>query len=425
MARPRRRLITAAGLIGLIGAAALAAPPPSAIERFGQIRAQLARDESRSDHGAYLADAIRLSAFLNGSPTSVLEMARANLALGRRAEALAQTRRFLAMGQTHPILASTAFAEIAPALAPLIARNQAPILRAGVAWRLSDAGLVAEDIDFDPRSRRFFVTSILEHKIVALSEDGAQHDVAASPDGWPMVALKLDVARRRLWATEVAFDGFVGVDAKDRGRAAVLEYDIDTGALLHRLDAPAGAAIGDMALARDGDPILSDGERGAVYRLHGEVFHRIDHGDFISPQTPAVCSNGRRLFVPDYVRGLAALDLRTGRVSWISANGHYALNGVDGLYCRRGVLWATQNGASPPRVVAFRLNAEETAIVDERIIARATPGFDDPTHGVLVGVFFYFIANSGWDSLDDHGAVKPSTPLTSAVIMRAPTMGAL
>jgi hypothetical protein len=232
-----------------------------------------------------------------------------------------------------------------------------------------------------------------------------------------MLALKLDLARRRLWATEVALDGFEGVSAADAGRSIVLEYDLDTARPLLRLEGPAHAGLGDMALAANGDPIISDGDRGGIYRLHDGRLSRIDHGDFVSPQTPAVCPDGR-VFAPDYVRGVAAFDPKTGAARWLATGGRFALTGIDGLYCRDGELIATQNGASPQRIVAFRLNAAKTAIAGQLIIERAA-AFTDPTHGVLVGRAFYYIGNSGWAVLDDHGRPRTGSLLTPAVIMVA------
>jgi hypothetical protein len=37
----------------------------------------------------------------------------------------------------------------------------------------------------------------------------------------------------------------------------------------------------------------------------------------------------------------------------------------------------------------------------------------------VVGDYFYYIANSGWDSLDDHGVVKEGKSMTAPIIMRA------
>jgi hypothetical protein len=81
-----------------------------------------------------------------------------------------------------------------------------------------------------------FVSSILEHEIVALDDAGHQQLFAESPDHWPVLALKVDSKRRRLWATEVGLQDFSSVAAADWGRSVLLEYDLDRGTLLARHD---------------------------------------------------------------------------------------------------------------------------------------------------------------------------------------------
>jgi hypothetical protein len=235
------------------------------------------------------------------------------------------------------------------------------------------------------------------------------------------MALKVDARRHILWATEVALDGFAAVSKEDWGRSAILQYDLRSGKLLHRIDGPSKSALGDMALAANGDPIVSDGEHGGVYRVnrktHGVA--RIDAGDFVSPQTPAVLADGKHILVPDYVRGVALLDLNTRRVDWLATDGKHALSGIDGLYAVGSMLIATQNGTSPERVVQFTLTGPKTGVLSESSIERATATLGDPTHGVVIGDYFYYIANSGWDSLDEHGVVKEGTAVTTPRVMRA------
>ncbi len=111
---------------------------------------------------------------------------------------------------------------------------------------------------------------------------------------------------------------FAAAAKEDWGRSAILQYDLRSGKLLHRIEGPPKAALGDMALAANGDPIVSDGEHGGVYRVNRNTqgFERIDAGDFVSPQTPAALPDGTHLLVPDYVRGLGMLDLNTRQVDW-------------------------------------------------------------------------------------------------------------
>jgi len=175
------------------------------------------------------------------------------------------------------------------------------------------------------------------------------------------------------------------------------------------------------AVDLNGDAIVSDGEHGGVYRVSRKTqrIERIDAGDFISPQTPVALADGKRVLVPDYVRGIGVLDLDTKHVVWIPMEGKHAVNGIDGLYAFGSTLIATQNGTSPERVVRFALDASKTHVLSESIIERATPTLGDPTHGVTIGGYFYYIANSGWDNLDDHGVLKEGKTLSAPVIMRA------
>jgi hypothetical protein len=117
----------------------------------------------------------------------------------------------------------------------------------------------------------------------------------------------------------VALDGFAAAAKGDWGRSAILQYDLRSGKLLHRIEGPPKTALGDMALAANRDPIVSDGEHGGVYQVNGSTQQllRIDAGDFISPQTPAALADGKHILVPDYVRGIGVLDLGTKHVVWI------------------------------------------------------------------------------------------------------------
>jgi hypothetical protein len=410
--------ITLAAILLAFASVSHAADDVAAIKTFQQLQSALVADKKTSDWNAFLADARRLSEFLNASPTSGLEIARAQLQLGHRDDALIEVRRFLGKGQTNAILDTPLFLPLKEAIASQLAANHSAIALAKPAFNLSDPDLLPEDIDYDIRLKRFFVTSVLKHKLLVMDKNGRQRVFADSPDHWPMLAIKVDSKRRRLWATEAALDGFTSLPSADWGRSVLLEFDLDRGTLLARYEGPAHSNLGDMALTTDGDPIVSDGLGGGVYQLRSGQLIRIDHGDFLSPQTLALCKDGRHAFMPDYVRGIAAFDLQTGAVRWLSTQDRFALDGIDGLYCRNSSLVAVQNGASPPRVISFHLDASQTSIVSQTVIERATPTLGDPTHGVFVGDVFYYIANSGWSNLDEHGGVISPDHQPSAMIMR-------
>jgi hypothetical protein len=210
------------------------------------------------------------------------------------------------------------------------------------------------------------------------------------------------------------------------GRSALLEYDLDSGKLLHRYDVkePGKHALGDMTIGPAGDVYVSDGS-GAVYHLDPArrgLELLVAPGTFRSPQTPALAPDGSRLFVPDYSRGIGILDLKTKSVKLLEHPPELSLAGIDGLYLAGASLIAIRNGTSPPRVIRISLDAGLTRALSWQTVEANWPGLGQPTHGVVTGRDFHFIANSGWDQLGEDGKLKPGAEFSAAEIrvMRIP-----
>jgi hypothetical protein len=396
----------------------------TAVERLGTIRESLR--QTHADSAGYLRNALELRDFLNGSPNSILQLMLAQLFAGKDDDAFQSFGQYVRMGQSNDgVIGSKQFDALRAlpqysALHSEMVGNNTSQSVATKVFGLTDAGLLPEDIDFDATTKLFYITSVLKKEILVVDMTGSARVFAPGPDKWPMMAVKVDAKRRLLWATEVALDGFSWSSKEDWGRSAVLLYDLKTGKLLWQVEGPAHAALGDMTLTAEGDAIVSDGDNGGVYRVRRETrrVERLDAGDFISPQTPAMLRGGEKILVPDYVRGIGILDLKTKQVSWISMEGRYALSGIDGLYLSGRTIIATQNGTSPERVIRFELDKSLSRVESESIIERATPTLGDPTHGIVLDGHFYYIANSGWDRMDEHGKPKESATMSEALIMQ-------
>ncbi len=401
---------------------------PTAVEELTQLRKQAHEARAAGDRRGYLEAAIKVRGLLHDSPGAIESTALGYAELNDVDHALAALEEFAAMGQADDaMLAGKDKAFVAlhdlPAYKSILEKfraNKAPVARSERAFAFADAGLIPEDIDFDPQARTFLITSVLEKKIVRVTTSGRISAFAVSPSGWPMLALKVDAKRNRVWATEVALDGFTAAPKNDWGKSAVLSFELQTGKLLNRIEGPPHSALGDMALTPAGDPIVSDGDGGGVYKVEGGRLVLMNGKDFISPQTAVVLPDGKTAAVPDYLRGIGILDLASGEVQWVNHQGgaRAALNGVDGLYYADGALIITQNGTSPERVVRMKLDRSQTRVVSEELIERSTETLGDPTHGVVVGDWFYYIANSGWDALDEHGDVRTGEKLLPGMVMR-------
>lgn len=380
------------------------------------------------DWGAWRYHLVRVRETVGYHPSIVFNLARADARLGRTEDALAWLQTFAATGLTRDVQGDSAFAELrgAPgwaALAERIAGNARPVAAAQPAFTLRDSAFVPEGIAFDPPTGRFFLSSIRSGRILVYAPNGSfLNFVPAGRDGqWAMLALAVDTLTRTLWATTAAMPFFAAYQAADSGRSAVLAYDLDTGALRRRYDAPAGGrhSLGDMTVAPNGDVYASDADAGVVYRIRrGETqMEPFASEGLVSPQGLAVASDGR-ILVADYIRGIAALDAESGEVSWIEVPDSTTVAGIDGLVRMGHSLIAVQNGVAPKRVIELRMDEDETRITGWRALESGTPLLTEPTHAVVVGPDVFFIADSGWDRLNPDGTVKPGMALEPAHVLR-------
>jgi hypothetical protein len=397
-------------------------------QHYQSLAESLQKAKSAKDWSNYLIASMEFADFSNSSPGSLLILARAYARNNNPAAALTTLQHFAAMGQySEEVETSADLSPVRqlPGFAPLlkaVQANQSPISRSITSFKLKSlTGLLTEDVDYEPTiAKTFYFTTVLGKRIFAATETGLLHEFAKSPRDWPLMGLKVDFARGQLWATTVALRDFDAVPKAAQGNSEILCYSLKSGKLLREIPGPPGSALGDFALARNGELIVSDNEGGGIYVLAqaASVLQRIDNGEFISPQTPAISDDGNLLFIPDYVRGVAVLNRSTKQVRWLDSQGKYALTGIDGLYLVKDRLIAIQNGSTPERVVMFTLDQPLATLTAETIIERATKTLGDPTHGVVVGDTFYYIANSGWDNLDDHGNPKPNSTPTPPRLMR-------
>jgi sugar lactone lactonase YvrE len=392
-----------------------------------------ARDAyARKDYPAFLQSSRKLAELIPGDPRSLYNLACAQALTGAGAKAIATLDRIATMGVVMDAGADGDFASLkgTPAFDAVLEKMAAlgmPGGRSRLAFTLPEKDLITEGIAHDPRRGDFFVSSVHRRKVLRVSKDGHVSDfVKEGQDGLlSALALAVDPAHGALFVSSEAMPMMQGLRPEDKGRSFVLEYGLALGKLRTRLDPPAGAGevhLSDLAVGPDGTLVVSDPASGRVYvRRPGDPALQVlvDAGPLVSPQGLAWAPDGRRLFVADYVLGIARVDPASGSVSLLPGPANVALGGIDGLVFARGSLVGIQNGFRPHKVVRLKLDAEQSRIVEATVLERSNPEFDEPTLGVIADDAFYYVASSQYSKVRGDGSLDLQH-LKPPVVLRMP-----
>ena len=385
----------------------------------------------RKDYATYRAQLLQLASALSGHSLVLYKLAASEALLGNDTAAIRRLRVYAATGLTAQVASDTDFISLRgradfDSVVAQLTRNARPITTSEPAFTLPDPRILPEDMTYDAAGRAFYVSSMLERKIVRIEASGATRDfVTSGRDGvWSILGLAVDKHRRLLWATTSTLERTRGFAPADSGRGALLAYDLANGRLVHRYDLPASSGhheLGEVAVSDSGDVYVSDGRVGVLYVLRSDASALeplLADGALVSPQGIVVRPDGR-LFVADYVRGVAIVEPMMRTVSWLPHPHEVPLNGIDGLALRGHTLVAIQNGTTPPRVLRLELDDDMGRVMRSEVLEANSAGSSEPTHGVFVGDDFYFIANSGFGRLADDGRVKSGVALERGMIRRA------
>ena len=415
-----------------ICATAQTSVPQTWIDEYATESAAAAKASNAKEYEACRQHLLRLRELLDGRVDIVYRLAQVEAKLGNLPAALKWLAIFSKAGLPFADPASDAdFAALRngpdfKAIQSQLEAARKPVTASTPFVTLPQTDLVAEDLAYDPKTRRFYVSSVRHGKILSFDESGktAAFLEEGQPGIWGVLALAVDTKRRCLWATTAAMPEVLGYTAADEGRSSLLKYSLDSGRLLKRYDlAPEDKhALGDMTVSAAGDVFVSDGF-GTVYwvnHVRDNLEVLVAKGTFRSPQTPALSADGRKLFVPDYSRGISVMDLATKSIKLLEHPPELSLGGIDGLYLSGKTMIAIQNGTKPTRLIRMQLDGSLTRVLKWETIEANWKGLGDPTHGVIVGGDFYFIANSGWDVLGDNGALKPGAAFTPPSIRKMP-----
>ena len=339
---------------------------------------------------------------------------------------------YAALGLGRDLHADVRFAVLTtqPRFTSVIARlegNLAPIARSHVVATLPDSTFWPEGVDYDPRSRRFYVASV-RHRTIAEVVNGK-----VTRELWPratagigaVLGVRVDTLRGVLWATLAGVPQMDGFTPADSSIAALVRVRIADGTIERRWDlppSPRGHALGDVMLGPAGDVFVTDSNDPVLYRLRPgiDTLEAIRHPLFRSLQGMAAPPNADILYVADYSHGLLRVELLTRAVTRLDDAPASTSLGCDGLVWAGGAIIAVQNGVAPARIMRFVLDGTGMRIARAELLDRNTLIADEPTIGTIAGDEFVYVANSQWEKYTEGGARIPARRLTAPVLLAVP-----
>ena len=300
--------------------------------------------------------------------------------------------------------------------------NAIPRGMSTVAFTMARRGLITEGIAFDSCTGSFYIGCVRTRTIIERTDKGTEKNFSSSSDGlWGMLGMKVDNARRTLWAVTSALPQMEGYASNLEGRSAVVRYDLQTGTLLKKYEAPGHHIFGDLTLDRNGNVYIIDSRSPELYRIllgkdSLELFY--SSPEFVSLQGLTFSDDSRRLYVSDYARGIFVMDPDKPDARLMPFPSSATVLTIDGLYYYNGTLIASQNNVNPKRIVQIQLSSDEESCTQLIVLEANTVYCTEPTLGVLVGSNFYFIGSSGWNNVSDSGFIDPAEKLVPHVICK-------
>jgi hypothetical protein len=273
---------------------------------------------------------------------------------------------------------------------------------------LSTKDLHPEGLVYLSKSKLWLASSVRKRKIVSFdSKTGLCINWLKDNTMFSVLAIKADTKEQFLWVATAAFPEMENFDKVLKGKAAILKVDIKSKQISKRFTVDGDAVFGDLIVANNGVVYVSDSGKPILYKIENEILSKFIsfENEGYNLQGLAINKDQSKLFVADYLKGIALIDIKTKTTTWLAFPDLACPKGIDGLVFYDNSLIAIQNGVKPIRITQFQLNEQQNEIINFRILDNNRPEFNEPTLATMVGEELYFFANAPWNSYDENGVL--------------------
>jgi sugar lactone lactonase YvrE len=300
---------------------------------------------------------------------------------------------------------------------------QQPIIHSDTAFIVKDRTLHVESIASGETNNIFYLGSIHKRKIVRVDEKGNAKDfTSTAQDGLASVfGVKVNPSKKILWACSSPMHEMENYDST--ATSGVFKYDLKTGRLLAKYspEEKMEYVFGDLTLDPDGKVFVPDSQNNIIFTVNetsGKLEKFFTSEEFWNLQGITFSTDGKYLFIADYIKGLYRLDVKDKTLRALAKEFDVSIKSIDGLTFYNNSLIALQNSVYPMRVTLYQLDAAKEKLSSYKIIDTAHPAFGEPTIGCLVNDTFYYVANSLWSGYTEQHQLKPESELQDVVILK-------
>jgi hypothetical protein len=349
-------------------------------------------------------------------PTFTYNLASAYALNGKTDEALAVLKKVVLMNNKTEFEKDTDFSSLQntegfKAVLALKATQSEMVAQSKKVVALSETALHPEGLTYLEKAKIWLASSIHKRKIVAFDiKSGVCSDWLKTEGMLSVFAMKADAKEQYLWVATSAMPEMENFDKALDGKAEILKVDIKTKQIVKRFAIEGNHVFGDLLVTKNNVVYVSDSAKPMLYKIENDEIKPFVsfENEGLNLQGIAMNDKEDKLFVADYLKGIAVIDIKTLSKTWLTLPEGTIGKGIDGLVFYQNKLIAVQNGVTPIRLTQFNLNTKQTEIEGYKILDNNRPEFDEPALATMVGNKLYFFANSPWKAYDKNAVLDLS-----------------
>jgi len=349
-------------------------------------------------------------------PTFTYNLASAYALNGKTDEALNVLKKVVLMNNTTEFEKDTDFNSLQntdgfKAVLALKATQNATVTQSKKVVALSETALHPEGLTYLAKTKVWLASSIHKRKIVAFDiKSGICTDWLKTEGMFSVFAMKADAKEQYLWVATSAMPEMENFDQAQNGKAEILKIEIKSKQIVKRFTIEGNHVFGDLLVAKSNVVYFSDSAKPMLYKIENDEIKPFVSFENEGLNLQGITMNDEedKLFVADYLKGIAIVDMKTLSKTWLTLPEGTIGKGIDGLVFYQNKLIAVQNGVTPIRLTQFNLNATQEKVESYRILDNNRPEFDEPALATMVGNRLYFFANSPWKAYDKNAVLDLS-----------------